>query len=175
MRGNPSLARSINRPNNFKANNRSEDPPNFTLLDEQNTNGLLNDHAQFDSVDQIQHMRRFDSNHAVIQNFNATEGRLLGTSAMPADERTLQTNISQDLPNSYFPQSVNASTLLYLLLEHRQREIKTMLYLEEVKRSNLSFFISNSRNVILNPILPQGTTERLPPNSIICTRSNDSK
>ena len=99
----------------------------------------------------------------MIQTSDATEDSLLGTSAIIAGEHSLQTNILLDLPNSYVPQNANASALLNLLIEHRQRDIKAMLYLEEVKRSNLSFLISKSRNAIFNPILRQGITEHLPP------------
>lgn len=163
LRGKSSLVRSIIRPLNFKANNRSEDPPNFALQDEQNTNQSLNYHTQFKSFNQIQSMRRLNSNHSMIQTSDATEDSLQGTSAIITGEHSLQTNILLDLPNSYVPQNANASALLNLLIEHRQRDIKAMLYLEEVKRSNLSFLISKSRNAIFNPILRQGITEHLPP------------
>ena len=149
LRGEPMLARSINRPSNFKATcSRCDDPPNFRPLYEQKANRHPNDLAHSESLDPSPSLRRSHSNHAISQTSAVTEDSLLGAISALTDERVLQTNISRVVTNNVVPQSMNSSAILHILIEHRQREIKTMLYLEELKRMSISSLLSNSRNTI---------------------------
>jgi len=166
LRGEPTLARAITRPSDFKATcNAGEDPPNFRLLHEQKTNRCPNGLAQLVSIELSQPLPWLNFNHSMSQTTHAIEGGMLDASAVLADQHVLQTNISQVVPISYVPQSTNSSALMCLLLERRQREIKAMLCLEEIKRSYFSSLLSHSRIANFNPILRQGSATRLPPNS----------
>jgi len=60
-------------------------------------------------TNQIQSIRRLNSNHSMVQTSDATEDSLIGTSVIITDEHSLQTNILLDLPNSHVPQNANAS------------------------------------------------------------------
>jgi len=149
LRGEPMLARSINRPSNFKATcSRFDDPPKFRPLYKQKSNRHPNDFAHSESLDPSPSLRRSHSNHAISETSAVTEDSLLGTISALTDERVLQTNISRVVTNSVVPQSMNSSAILHILIDHRQREIKTMLYLEELKRMSISSLLSNSRNTI---------------------------
>ena len=159
------LARGINRPPNFKATcNRGVDPPNFRLLNEEKVNQRPNDMVHIEAINPSQAAQRLCSNHATNQTSDSTEDRLLGTITMLEDDHINQANISQVALDSHHTlQSIHSTTRLHLILEHRQREIRTMICLEEIKRLNLSMLLSNYRNVILNPTLRQNSTEYVLP------------
>jgi len=168
LKGEPMLARDINRPPNFKATyNRGDDPPHFTLLNEEKANRYPNVLAHFESVNRHQPPRRLHTNHVMRHNFDVMEINSLVTSTMRAGDHVLQGNVPQVVPDGHVSQRMNSSALLCLLFEYRQREIKTMIYLEEIQRLNAITLLSTCANAISNPTLGQQSAERLAPNSQI--------
>lgn len=174
LRGKPLLAKDIHRPPSFKANNRNQDPPNFRFLNEHKTNRLLSEFVQCESLNPSQSLRQLNSNHGNGQSSDATEGNLLGARNIPLDEYAPQAHISQVVLKNNVTQRMDSSALLFFLFEKRQQEIKTMFYMEEIKRLNLSILQSNSRNSICNSILQQVDTQRLLPNCQIVLSAREA-
>ena len=89
----------------------------------------------------------------------------IGTRAVTVDVNVPKVNVHKVAPAIHDPQSINLNVMLCRLLECRQREIKTMMCLEEIKRLSISSLLSIPRNIIFNPTLRKESTRHALPNS----------
>ena len=149
------LARDICRPPSFKASyNKNDDPPTFVFPNKSDVDLTTKHSGNLELLNQVPNLLKMNSNQMSNQVFETTESLL--ASNVPVMKRVLLIE-SRRTQNNYDFEGTSANSRLYHLIENRQKQIKSLLYLEEIRRLKQIVLLSNPSNAIFNLRSPQGS------------------